>query len=82
MGSSIQRLLWLYFLKLLIVSHLLVKIDGYRRSCSRDITDLIFYVIWQDQVIEWPCDFMEENFSLYIPTLSSSVDKVIVVVDV
>lgn len=53
---------------------------GGHRPCRVDMTDLIFYVILQDHVIEGLCDFVEGSSSLYILTLSSLVVRGIVVV--
>ena len=47
-----------------------------------DIRHLICPVALKKHGIKGSCDFMAESFSLYIPNLSSSVDKIIVVVDI
>ena len=49
---------------------------------GRSTTNLIFHVTLQDQVVEEPGDFTEGSFLLYIPTLQSSVDIGIVVVNI
>ena len=55
------------------VSHHLAKFGGYRRCGSRDITDLLFHVAFQDPVIKGTWDLMEGSYSLYIPTLPKLV---------
>ena len=49
---------------------------------SRDITDQIFQVTWQDHLIKGSCNFMGGSSSLCIPTLPSSVTIGTVVVDI
>lgn len=67
---------------LLILNHDLAKFDGYRPSGSGDIIDLIFHVLFQNDVIKVPCEFMEGSSSLYIPTLSGLAFISIMVVDI
>ena len=49
---------------------------------SRDITDQIFLVTWQDHLIKGSCNFMGGSSSLHIPTLPSLVTIGTAVVDI
>ena len=56
-------------MKFLIISDHFAKFNGHRSCGSRDTAAKIVYVTLQDHVIKVSGEFMEENSSLYIPTL-------------
>ena len=60
----------------------LCKFGDHRPCYSRDVTDLIFQMTFQDQVIRGLCKFMEGSSSLSIPILPSLMATDIVVVDI
>ena len=68
--------------KLLLLSHHLAKFGDHRPCCSRDITDLLFHVTLQDDVIKGLCEFMVGSSKLYIPTLLCLVATNIVAMDI
>ena len=51
--------------KFLVVCHYLAKFDGHRPCGNSDIADLIFHVIFQDQVVRGPCVYGRKLLIVY-----------------
>ena len=65
-----------------ITSRHFATFSGHRPCGSSDAAAKIFYVTLQDYVIKGSSDFMEENSSLYIPTLPKLIAINIVLMDI
>ena len=74
--------MWFNGLNFLIEIHHFAKFNEHRLCGSSDATGKTVYVTLQDHVIKGSSDFMEENSSLYIPTLPKLIAIYIVLMDV
>ena len=78
----VQRLVWLYRWKPLILSRHLAIFACHRTCGSRDTTNLNFRLIMQNHVIKGLCDFMEGNSLLSISNMPRLVPIGIAVTDI